>query len=341
LAAETDRIDDDPAAGRLPWQDMVWDRLRQARADNRLPHALLLTGMAGVGKARLAGHLARALVCSTPTAEGDPCGQCRNCQLSGVGHHPDIHWYRPEEPGKVIKVDAIRELTQSSVLTASGSGRAVFIVDPAHAMNSAAANALLKTLEEPAGGAVLLLVSSSPDRLPATIRSRCQLLAIQAPPPDLARAWLVEQGLAAPQAQRLLALFGGAPLRALAATGGEWLAELDDMWDGLERLSHGRSDPVALAADWQGRDVAEVLDWLILWVMDLLRLCADPSSLPRFDQGAAERFQNIAERLDCKDLHGFLDSVYELRRRLTSNLNGQLVLERLLIDWTRLMARTG
>jgi DNA polymerase-3 subunit delta' len=319
----------------------VWLRLQQARAADRLPHALLLAGMAGIGKGLLARHLAHALVCTSPTATGDPCGACRSCQLSAAGHHPDLHWYRPEEPGKAIKVDAIRELSQSSVLTAGGSGRAVFVVDPADAMNTAAANALLKTLEEPPAGAVLILVSAMPDRLPATIRSRCQLVALTPPDSAVARSWLTAQGLAEPLADRLLDLFGGAPLRALEAADADQLGELDGMWTALERLAEGRGDPVALAASWQARDTGEVLDWLILWVMDLLRVQADAGQVPRFDAAAARRFQKVAERLDCKDLHGFLDSVYELRRRLASNLNGQLVLERLLVDWTRLMERTS
>ena len=329
-----------PVNCRLPWHDQAWSRLLQARADDRLPHALLITGIPGVGKAVLARHLAHVLVCTSPTDSGDPCGQCRSCQLAAVGHHPDIHWYRPEEGSKVIKVDAVRALTQSSVLTAGGSGRSVYIVDPADGMNPAAANALLKTLEEPAGGAVLILISASPDRLPATIRSRCQLVALAAPDRESATAWLGEQGMTRPLAERLLGLYGGAPLAALAAADTDRLAELDAMWTSLERLAEGRGDPVALAASWESRDLAELLDWLVLWTLDLLRLQAVPGSPPRFDPAAAERFQNLANRLDCRNLHGFLDSLYELQRRLSSNLNGLLAMERLLIDWTRLTGRT-
>jgi DNA polymerase-3 subunit delta' len=339
LAAEAEATGRRPVQRRLPWQDQAWSRLQQVLAAGRLPHGLLLTGMAGVGKAEFAAHLAHALVCSAPTADGDPCGQCRNCQLAMAGNHPDIHWYQPEEPGKAIKVDAIRELAQSSVLTAGGSGRSVYIVEPADAMNAAAANALLKTLEEPAGGAVLILASASPDRLPATIRSRCQQLALTPPAADVAAAWLSERGVAPARARRLLDLFGGAPLRALAADGQDLLEVLDGMWAAFERLAQGRGDPVAVAEEWKAHDLAMVLDWLILWSLDLLQVQADPSRRPRFDAAAAERFQTLAERLDCKDLHGFVDTLYDLRRRLTSNLNGQLVLERLLLDWNRLTAR--
>lgn len=324
---------------RLPWQAGAWVRLQQALSSGRLPHGLLLTGMAGVGKAEFAAHLAHALVCASPTAEGDPCGACRSCQLAAAGTHPDIHWYQPEEPGKAIKVDAVRELAQASVLTAGG-GRSVYVVEPADAMNNAAANALLKTLEEPAGGAVLVLVTANPDRLPATIRSRCQQLALVAPPNDVATIWLQQRGLPPAKATRLLDLFGGAPLRALAAAEADLLDSLDAMWASLERLAQGRGDPVAVADSWKAHDLAMVLDWLILWSLDLLRIQADPSRRPRFDAAAAERFQTLAERLDCRDLHGFVDTLYELRRRLTSNLNAQLVLERLLLDWLRLTGRT-
>lgn len=327
-------------ASPLPWHTDAWSRLAQARVDGRLPHALLLTGMAGLGKARFAERLARALVCESPV-DGEACGQCRSCQLTRVGHHPDIHWYRPEEGSKVVKVDAVRALTESSSLTAGGSGRSVYLIDPADGMNAAAANALLKTLEEPPGGAVLVLLSASPDQLPATIRSRCQRVALAPPGPAEAIDWLAGQGVPAARAARLLGLYGGSPLAALEAASGERLEQLDAMWTSLERLAEGRGDPVALAGAWEGRELAEVLDWLVVWTLDLLRLQAVPGSVPRFDPAAAERFQTLANRLDCKDLHGFLDCLYELRRRLSSNLNGLLALEKLLIDWTRLTARTG
>jgi DNA polymerase-3 subunit delta' len=339
LNAPAEALAAGPIHCRLPWQAAVWQRLQQAHASGRLPHALLLTGMVGIGKARLARHLGHALLCLAPTAEGDPCGVCRSCQLAAAGTHPDLHWYQPEEPGKAIKVDQVRALTQSSVLTASGSGRTVFILDPADAMNAAAANALLKTLEEPAGGAMLILISASPDRLPATIRSRCQQVALSPPDAATASGWLAGQGVAEPLAGRLLDLYGGAPLAALDAAGNDRLAELDGMWDSFERLSQGRGDPVSLANAWQALELSEVLDWLILWSLDLLRVQAVPGSLPRFDRSAAGRFQNLTERLDSKDLHAFVDTLYELRRRLSSNLNGQLVLERLLIDWTRITRR--
>lgn len=329
-----------PVHCRLPWHDLAWSRLQQALADDRLPHALLVTGVPGVGKALLAQHLAHALVCISPTPDRDPCGQCRSCRLASAGHHPDIHDYRPEEGSKVIKVDAVRALAQSSVLTAGGSGRSVYIVNPADGMNPAAANALLKTLEEPVGGAMLMLLSANPDRLPATIRSRCQQLTLSPPEQPLAVDWLGQQGMSQSQAVRLLGLYGGAPLAALAADA-DHLTELDGLWSSLERLSEGRGDPITLAASWENRDLAELLEWLVLWTQDLLRLQALPGSQPRFDPAAAQRFQTLANRLDCKDLHGFLDSLYELRRGLSSNLNGLLALERLLLDWTRLTRRTS
>lgn len=325
----------------LPWHAQAWQRLVQARAGDRLPHALLVTGMIGVGKARFAERLARALVCEAPDGGGDACGHCRSCQLTRVGHHPDTHWYRPEEGSRVIKVDAVRALTESSALTAGGSGRAVYLIDPADGMNPAAANALLKTLEEPTGGAVLVLLSANPDRLPATIRSRCQRIALAPPAATAGADWLVAQGVPAARAERLLGLYGGAPLAALAAAESDRLQELDAMWTSLERLTDGRGDPVSLAASWEDRELAEVLDWLVLWTLDLLRLQAVPGSVPRFDPEAAERFQTLANRLDCQDLHGFLDRLYQLRRGLASNLNGLLALESLLLDWTRFTARTG
>ena len=231
-----------------PWQIGHWQRIVSSRAAGRLPHAILLCGPAGLGKAHFARRLAEALVCTQPHGDGDACGSCGSCRLSRAGSHPDLHWVAPEEPGKMIKIDAVRELTAKSVLSAQAGGYRVFVLDPAEAMNRSAANALLKTLEEPASRSVLILVSSHPDRLPATIRSRCQALKFMIPSAEQVRGWLgsrLEDG----DLERLLAVSGGAPLRALQAREEGWIEEGQRLIGELHALKTRRSNPLQIVEE--------------------------------------------------------------------------------------------
>ncbi|RMG36493.1 MAG: DNA polymerase III subunit delta', partial [Gammaproteobacteria bacterium] len=144
----------------LPWQTDRWEELVARRRSGRFPHALLLSGPQGIGKRQFAHRVAAALVCDATDPAAAPCGSCRSCRLVRSGTHPDIRWLTPEAEGKAIRVDAVRSLIDQSSLTTQAQGMRVFIVEPADAMNAAAANALLKTLEEPPASSCLLLVSS-------------------------------------------------------------------------------------------------------------------------------------------------------------------------------------
>ena len=207
-----------------PWHQEQWQRLSVARAAGRLPHAILLAGPEGLGKADFARRLSDSLVCTQVNEAGDACGHCASCRQAQAGSHPDQRTVAPEEPGKMIKIDAIRDLTGKSVLSAQDGAYRVFLIQPAEAMNRAAANALLKTLEEPSSRTVLILVSSHQTRLAATIRSRCQVLKFGIPQLKDVGDWLVEQGCEA-ELDELLAISGGAPLRALQAREQGWLEE--------------------------------------------------------------------------------------------------------------------
>ncbi len=164
------------------WQVQQWQRMNAARQQQRLHHALLLNGIRGLGLEAFAQELARGLLCEQPGEEGGACGQCKSCLLYAAGSHPDIVQIRPEEDSRVIKIDAIRELTGFMELKAQYGRYRIAIIDPAEAMNRNAANSLLKTLEEPPEQAIIILVNNDYMRLPVTIRSRCQRLIFT--PPD-------------------------------------------------------------------------------------------------------------------------------------------------------------
>ena len=201
------------SAELYPWLSVHWTFFMRRLETDKLAHALMIEGPSAVGKTALARKMITRLLCS----EDQPlsCGRCRSCQLLAGGAHPDYFELQPEEDSKVIKVDQVRALIGKLDLTTSISERKVAYIHPAEVMNGAAANALLKSLEEPAGDTVLILVSDNPGRLPVTIRSRCQAMSISQPDPRIVQEWLEQtSGRPPEQVEAALQAAGGSPLRA-------------------------------------------------------------------------------------------------------------------------------
>ena len=251
----------------LPWQEGTWSRIEAMLDAGRPPHGLLLHGPGGIGKRRLALRLAAAILCTNPRP--GPCGACRSCHLQGAGSHPDFLRIEPAEGESVIPIGSVRDLIDRFTLAAERAR--VAVIAPAEAMNQAAANAFLKTLEEPAGSATFILVCDAAGQLPATIRSRCRKMAVPAPPRAEALAWLEVETDPAP-AQQLLDLAGGAPLAALELGerhGGEALAALHAE---AVALLGGRADPIEVAGGWRKLGDGElVLSMLFAALEDLAR----------------------------------------------------------------------
>ncbi|KZC19883.1 DNA polymerase III subunit delta', partial [Rhodanobacter denitrificans] len=205
----------------LPWHAEHWTRLQARRQRDALPHALLLCGAAGLGKRAFAQRFVQGLLCAEPV-DGDACGHCRSCLLLNAGSHPDVVTlgFGLRKDGvqrSEIVVDQIRELSARLAMASQFGGWQVALIDPADAMNPAAANALLKTLEEPAAQTMLILLADAPWRLPQTIRSRCQRIEFQLPVTADALAWLQAEG--ARDAAGALAAAGGNPGLAKAWAG--------------------------------------------------------------------------------------------------------------------------
>jgi DNA polymerase-3 subunit delta' len=315
----------------FPWQQSDWKRVQEARRAGRLPHALLVTGAAGLGEGEFAENLAASLLCSSVDGDGKPCGHCRGCHLFQVGTHPDYHRITPEQPGKAIPIDAIREYVARGTLTAQAGGYKVVVIEPADALNMAAANSLLKTLEEPVAWTLIILVSSRPGQLPATIRSRCQTINIHPPAREAAIQWLAGRvgGL---DAALLLDLACGAPLHAVKLAEEGVLTLRGQLLDEFAGVLAGRNDPVAAADNWNKPEPALVLSWCSGWIIDALRLKAaqDPPGLINPDQ--IKRLQAIGNALEFNELYELLDKVYEAIRTLGSQLNSLMLMEGVLLE---------
>lgn len=262
--------------GLLPWQEGSWSRIEAMLEAGRPPHGLLLHGPRGIGKRRLGARVAGAILCSGPGPA--PCGACRSCRLLGAGSHPDFLRVEPGEGEAVIPIGSVRDLIDRFTLTAERAR--VAVIAPAEAMNQAAANAFLKTLEEPAGNATFILASDAPGRLPATVRSRCRKMAVPAPERGEAIAWLETKANPA-LARHLLDLSGGAPLAALELGERHGEESLAALHAETAALLGGAADPTEVAGGWRKLgDGGLVLSALFAAFRDLARRgVAEPDRL--------------------------------------------------------------
>lgn len=324
----------------LPWQVEQWQRLEQLRAEDKLPHALLLCGPAGTGKRRFALALAQYLMCAQPHA-GQACGECRQCGFNRATTHPDLKLLQPEEKARQpkgksqqpkemsrqIKVDQVRELVQFLGHTSQQGGYKVCIVTPAEAMNINASNALLKSLEEPAANTLLLLVSDCPSQLLPTIRSRCQ--SVNFPVPSLAEAvaWLSPQVSSGQQAEALLAETSGQPIAALDLLASDGLGRRQQCDRDFLALATGRVTALALAEKWLEHEAGELLGGLSQKLSRFIRFRMGNTPL-------SEAWQQPVSRVAVKDLFNLLDKVNRLRVSIArgANPNKQLALEALLLE---------
>jgi DNA polymerase-3 subunit delta' len=318
----------------MPWHQQQWLQLHHSLRQGRLSHALLLCGPAGLGKQQFALKFAQALLCSHPSEAGQSCGTCQHCHLIQAGNHPDLQWISPEEGSKSgeIKIESIRELTSSAALTAHSAKYKVIGIQPAHRMTHGAANSLLKTLEEPTPGTVMLLLTDQPARLLPTIRSRCQSVVFQPPQRKQALEWLSDKVDQSDPAL-LLALANGAPLKALAMDDKTLLENRSEMLNQFLALSEQRLDPVKLAGIWQKFDYKLMIEWLIGWVIDIQRLKVSASVTALCNPDQAQALQKTADKLNSRAIQSYLKRVYAVSALTDSNINLQLTLEKLLIEW--------
>jgi len=317
----------------LEWHGALWQSLVSALQAHRLPHGLLFHGPAGIGKNLLAQRLVEAALCSQLSADGSACGQCRDCRLLVAGNHPDLRLVVPPEAKSQITVDQIREIGGFFNLKAQYGLHQCVIISPAEQMNENAANSLLKTLEEPPEGALLILVTDRQAAISATVRSRCQKILFRLPDSRLARAWLEKQLPDVADIDALLAQSGGAPLKAVAMGKENVLRERLRAWDELEAIITGQADPLAVASRWLKLAEKESLYWVYGWTVDMIRIKMVKNPPRLINPDLRPRLQAISDKIEIDIIYKQLDRISEVIRRFNGPLNQQLLLEDLLIGW--------
>ncbi len=312
-------------------------RLRRLLETDRLPHALLFSGPEGVGKRRTAEALAAALLCSSPAA-GHPCGTCESCRAFSRGIHPDFFFVVPEAVGKGarnIRIETMRALGSALARPPELAPRQVALIDDAQRMNEAAANSFLKTLEEPTGDVVFLLVTGMRAALLDTIVSRC--LEIPFGPlalPELSEV-LRRHGVEAEEAAALATLADGSAGRALALHAEGALRRREEAVSLLARLP--QIPPLSLWAEgkkWGALSREEAGEWLRslrLTLRDVLALYG--GAAPLYSVGLEAPVAEIAARFSEARVFSMLADVKEAERRLlSSNVNIRLLVEALLLS---------
>ena len=325
-----------PQARYLPWQQSQRDRLQLQINSGRLPHALLLSGIAHIGKKNFAFALGTQLLCTSPV-EGNGCGRCASCHLVNAGTHPDLKVVRPLE-SKLIVIEQIRNLTQWATQTAQQGADKLAILYPAEQMNVQSANALLKCLEEPVPDTYFILVTDQPGRLLATIRSRCQGVQFQVPEAADAIAWLRSNADEMADIPLLLALASGAPMKVVNQFDVAYLSRRTEIAAAIEQLILGKITAVAAAATlFYKEDPIEVYDVVYGLYADALKLTLSGSNKSIINKDM-ERVINIINRnINGSAMLLAVDCINICRRVISSSSNPspQLLLESLLIRLAR------
>ncbi len=327
------------------WQRGAWRECRAALG--RGAHALLLAGPEGTGKRELALTLAAAALCDSPQPEAHACGECESCHWLAAGSHPDFALVEPlteDEDGaakgrsapkraNAITVDQVRALKSLLSITAHRAAGKVVLIHPAETLNAAAANALLKSLEEPPPGTVFLLVSHRPALLLPTVRSRCQTVPVRVEDRAAARDWLGGNAQGE-NPELLLALAGGAPLGAAAiAQNAAWARRRGF----LEALAAGDADPVRIAELYRELPPSVVLSWLQTWTFDLvqMRFCGRA----RYHRDLEPVAAGIARSLDPIATTRLHRSLLAMQRHVNHPLNPRLLVEDMLLGYRQALAR--
>ena len=311
----------------ISWQKSFTTAWQDRIAHGRVPHAVLLVGPQGVGKRAAAAWIAAGRL--------GIAGQTALPQYPfDRPDHADLRWVEPPEDKQGILIDQVRELVADLQLTSYEGRGKVAVIEPANTMTTSAANSLLKTLEEPPGDTLLILIADRIGRLPATVFSRCQRIDFAPPSEAEGLEWLNRLKPGGRWAEALR-VSGNAPLAALATV--EKLDVIESLSRDLSGVGAGTISPIEAAGRWKDLDAAFVLEWLARQLQQaVLALSGGRDRAP-----ALAIDESVLKRMDRRNMFCYLDTINRLRGQPKGSYNLQLTLEGLLIDWAEGLANAG
>ena len=331
------------------WQKTQWQQISQLIVSERLPHALLLHGNQGLGKADFAKALASSVLCEQSIKDHQACGECRACNLLAANTHPDMYFLEPtvsvgsksKNPVLNIRIDEIRNLCQKLNQTSQFSGYRVAILEQADQLTLSAANSLLKTLEEPGQKVLLILVTARTYRLPVTIRSRCQSIRFNMPDEQTALQWLKQNN---PQAENAVTYSDQQRQQALNFAFGSPLTGLKHLQD----MEYQQLLSEALTANISGKNSLQyaaklakhskikTLEGLLSWTSDLTRLAACGTECKIINELYRKPLQQLSQKVHQRRLYRFQDQLNFNILHSSIAVNEQLLWENLLLSWDNL-----
>ncbi|MCP4601036.1 MAG: DNA polymerase III subunit delta' [Proteobacteria bacterium] len=317
-------------------QEAAVDTLRRALAARKVPHAYLFSGPPGVGKHIAAQTLAMALNCRENG--DDACGICLSCSKVLRKVQPDVFEVGLPEKGRRIPIDTVRDLERRLAFKPHEGRAKVAIIDPADLMTEPAANALLKTLEEPRQGSFLVLISSRVSSLLATVRSRCQLVRFRPLPEKIVADLLEAQGVDPMEAAMVAALSGGSMEQAAAYLSEELDSRIEAVFQILESAleqTPNKGFKVAASLSRKRNEVLSLLDLLTIVLSEVLWLGTHPGDVGEsvLVQRLGERLLKIAHGISVSRATGFIAVTHRtIQRILNNNMNPQLALENVVIS---------
>lgn len=319
----------------LPWQQPNWEHLNSYILQQRIPQALLITGRKGLGKYQLANQFAQALLCTSRLENNLFCGHCSSCLLFAAGTHPDFMPVTPEEDKKIIGIDAIRQLITKLTLKPQFESYRVVLIHPADQLNNAAANGFLKCLEEPNERTCIVLLTEKPTKLPATIISRCQKLAVTIPNSIIATAWLKQQKITE-NVEILLSLAQGAPLLAKEYANDAIIKTRLQCFNDWLKVAKAELNPIVLAEQWHKQDITQLMFWQMSWITDIIKSRYGMETGNLYHADLKNSLQELALQLNLKNVYKFYDLLLSSQQKLETQINKQLMFEEILIQWAKL-----
>lgn len=329
------------------WQDKHWKQINRLIETGRLPHAVFLQGNNGIGKKDFAITMAHAVLCQQPTENHQACGSCAACQLLAADTHPDLYHLMPTAPQNStsknptlnIRIDVIRDLCEQLNQTSQYGDYRVAIIEQADSLTLAAANSLLKTLEEPGRNVLIILTSARAHRLPVTIRSRCQVIRFSVPDAEDSLSWLKRQQstLKEPQnesqLQQALSYAHGAPLIALQNLREQ--AYFDVLGNAMTAAISGKNS-LEYAIELSQFPKIRILEGMHSWVTDLAKLMQCGLDCEIVNQQYRSKLQALAQKAGLQRLFRFQEQLNFNISHSSIAVNEQLLWENLLLSWDNL-----